>query len=267
MLRFLYKGTATALAVLSYFLVLVPARLLIRDQKNKLLFCTFIMHYTAKVLLFILNIQVTENYRERNRSAAPCLLVANHLSYIDIFIIAAAKRVVFITSREVKEALFLGWITRLGGSLFIERRNFSGLKNEITDIACYLRQGFTVCLFPEATSTDGRRILPFKTAFLEAARIAEVPVLPLCIRFTWINREPIHPLNLDIVCYYGSKTFFMHLARILVLDSIEVDLCFMESIHTHTLPRREIGNKAYTSIVQEYFRGRFACLKPADSRV
>lgn len=109
-----------------------------------------------------------------------CLIVSNHLSYIDILIFSSLFKSLFVTSVEMKNTPFLGFVTRLGGCLYVERRSRANLKNEILELTNALLQGFNIGIFPEATSTNGEMVLPFKSP-LYTRRLTQELILSLFV--------------------------------------------------------------------------------------
>lgn len=88
------------------------------------------------------------------------LIVANHISYLDVLVLSRVAPLLFVTSTEVRDTPGLGLITRLAGCLFVERRNRSKIKSDSSDIQAALDSNIPVVLFPEGTSSDGSGVLP-----------------------------------------------------------------------------------------------------------
>ena len=97
------------------------------------------------------------------------LLVCNHLSYLDILIIASLTPCVFVAKSEVKHWPVLGWFAMLTGTLFVHREKRSQTALSVDEIGTALRRGSLVVLFPEGTSSGGETVLPFKSSLLEPA--------------------------------------------------------------------------------------------------
>ena len=89
-------------------------------------------------------------------------IVANHVSYLDVFVLGSLIPAVFVAKKEVREWPVIGWIAWLQRTIFIERRR-SKADDEIRPLVKALNQGSNVIVFPEGTSTDGVTILPFKS--------------------------------------------------------------------------------------------------------
>jgi 1-acyl-sn-glycerol-3-phosphate acyltransferase len=220
---------------------------------------TFLIRNTAffsRLILMVLNIRIHIKHRDRKQTAQGALLiVANHVSYIDVLIIAALAPSVFVTSVELGSTLFLGMLARLGGSMFVERRRPSGLKKEITTISNVLGEGFSVSLFPEGTTSNGEQVQLFKIPLFDAAIAANADVLPICLRYTRVNKRPLSPRNRDSVFYYGGTKFFEHIPRLLSLASIDVDVELLKLIRTRgDVTRKEVAAQAYAAISSAYHR-------------
>lgn len=173
--------------------------------------------------------------RVRNRGRlckrkAGRLVVANHVSSIDILILASLKPSVFITSVELGNTPLAGIIARLGGSIFVERRRITGLRREISEIAGALKDGFTVALFPEGTTSDGEGVRPFKNSLFEAAVKTGALVIPVCITYKMIDGRQLTPYNRDRIFYYGRMNFLIHAMRLLTVRRIDAEVQILEPL-------------------------------------
>jgi 1-acyl-sn-glycerol-3-phosphate acyltransferase len=181
--------------------------------------------FFARIILWLLNIRVQTKHHERLRSnGCARLIIANHVSYIDVLALASLAPCVFITSVELKNTALLGTLARLSGSIFVERRKPSGLKREIQEIAQVLGQGTPVVLFPEGTTSNGDRVQPFKNSLFDAAIAAQAEIMPVCLHYTRINGQRLTAHNRDQVFYYGGIAFLKHFARLLTLKSVDVEV-------------------------------------------
>src|SRR5690606_20171519 len=121
---------------------------------------------------------------------------------------------------------FLGTLCKLGGTHFVERRNHSTLKRDISSLSQVLKEGQSVAIFPEGTTSDGSRILPFKRALFKAAQDANVPVVPVCLNYKKVNSKTINEQTRRSTFYYGKVGFFESVMRLLQLNSIQVEVSF-----------------------------------------
>lgn len=138
------------------------------------------------------------------------LIVSNHLSYVDILILSAAFPCIFVSKREVRSWPLFGWLARLGGTIFVDRRQRSQTVRVRQHIEEALGEGVPVVLFPEGTSTDGSRVLPFRSALFEPAVRLNQHVTPAHIHYEVAEGSAAHD-----VCYWGEMTLVPHLFRLL----------------------------------------------------
>jgi 1-acyl-sn-glycerol-3-phosphate acyltransferase len=144
---------------------------------------------------------------------APGAMVANHASWLDIFALNAAARLYFVSKAEVAGWPGIGWLARATGTVFISRKGGDALAQKALFIA-RLRAGHRLLFFPEGTSTDGLRVLPFKTtlfaAFFEEGLREAMQIQPVSVTYT-------APEGADPRFYgwWGDMAFGPHLLRVL----------------------------------------------------
>jgi 1-acyl-sn-glycerol-3-phosphate acyltransferase len=208
----------------------------------------------ARIGLFLLGVRVL--FREKWRhptSVRNALIVANHLSYLDILIIASRYPAVFITSVELKHTFPAGIFAWFGGSIFVERRSPAGIKREIQDIGRTLCDGFSVVLFPEGTTSNGDTVRPFKNSFFTAAIRTGTPVRPVCIRYLRIDGKRVTGQNRDSVFYYGNVSLLAHAPRMLMRRSVHVECIVLDTIATHPhQSRKELAAQCHDAIATAY---------------
>ena len=147
------------------------------------------------------------------------LLICNHLSYLDILVLASLMPAVFVSKRDIKFWPLIGWLAGLAGTLFVdrERRTQVGRTNE--EIETALDGGVVVVLFPEGTSSDGRTVLPFKSSLLEPATQQLHPLSLALIQYQLEAGEVA-----EEVCYWGDMTFVPHLLNLLGQRSLRASV-------------------------------------------
>jgi 1-acyl-sn-glycerol-3-phosphate acyltransferase len=159
----------------------------------------------------------------------PTLFVANHLSYVDIPVLAAVIETSFIAKREVATWPLFGWLAKLQRSVFVERRA-TGVHNERDDVAARLDQGDSLVLFAEATSSDGTRLKPFKSALFGVAQNEvngrSVVVQPVTIAYTHLDEMPIGRAWRPLVAWYGEMEMMSHGWRLLGLGRLTATVIF-----------------------------------------
>lgn len=167
----------------------------------------------------------------------PLLIVANHSSWLDIVVISSAAPVVFVAKREVASWPFFGLCAKLQRSIFVDR----GLRHKTaevnSEIAQRLIEGDPVVLFGEGTSSDGNRVLPFRTALigaahtaLTAANIGHVSVQPLSIAYVGRYGLPFGRVERRSLAWYGGIELWPHLMNVLRRGAVDVMLTWGEPV-------------------------------------
>jgi 1-acyl-sn-glycerol-3-phosphate acyltransferase len=113
----------------------------------------------------------------------PVLLVANHISWLDILVMHAARHCRFVSKAQVKHWPLIGTLATGAGTLYIERESRRDAMRVVHHMADSLRAGDVLAVFPEGTTSDGRKLLPFHGNLIQAAISADVPVQPVALSF------------------------------------------------------------------------------------
>jgi 1-acyl-sn-glycerol-3-phosphate acyltransferase len=138
------------------------------------------------------------------------LLVANHISYLDVLVLSAIAPCVFVAKREVARWPVFGRMARLSGTIFIDRKRRADVPVVASQISEAAQSGVLVVLFPEGGSSDGTSVLPFHSSLLEPAIALQSPMTPAHISYTLQDGDP----RMDIA-YWGEMTLPRHLVRML----------------------------------------------------
>jgi lyso-ornithine lipid O-acyltransferase len=157
-------------------------------------------------------------------AARPVLFAANHVSYLDITIFGALIAGSFVAKREVAHWPLFGWLARLQRSVFIDRQIRSTAQQR-DSISERLAAREALILFPEGTSGDGNRVLPFKSALFsvaERAATGPVAVQPVSIAYTRLDGMPLGRRYRPLVAWYGAMAMVPHLWQVLGFGAIEV---------------------------------------------
>jgi lyso-ornithine lipid O-acyltransferase len=159
----------------------------------------------------------------------PVLFAANHISYTDITILGSVIPGSFIAKAEVADWPFFGWLAKLQRSVFVDRRvrSTATQRDAISD---RLAAGDALILFPEGTSGDGNRVLPFKSALFGAAQIGKslppVIVQPVSLAYTRLDGIPIGRLYRPFFAWYGAVDLAPHMWSMVGLGTVEVVIEF-----------------------------------------
>jgi len=172
----------------------------------------------------------------------PTLYVANHVSYLDIPIIAAAVDAIFVAKREVASWPLFGFIARIGRTIFIEREP-THADAECALLCRVLARGESLLLFPEGTSSEGSDVLPFKSSLFEAAlraRAEPVPVQPVSLSYRGFRSGPVFEGEERLLyAWCGEMTLLPHLWKMLTLPGAEVVLHFHPPVAPPSLESRK----------------------------
>lgn len=251
--RMTYKLAGFLILVVIYLSVSMTWRLLFKDLEKRRHYYVKTVSWVTGLCLRMLNFKINIiNPIPMNKGG---LLVGNHLGMFDILVLSSRYPSLFITSVDMRETPGLGLLTEMGGCLYVERRNRSNIQNELVEIREALRQGFRVVLYPEGTSTNGERVLPFKKTLMTAAAGTGIPIIPMVINYRRVNGEPVSHKWRDYVCWYGDQTFMEAFFRVISIKSIEVDIEFLPEMIVHTEEhRREVAAEIQNKIVSKYVK-------------
>ncbi|MFA6469170.1 MAG: lysophospholipid acyltransferase family protein [Bacteroidota bacterium] len=200
-------------------------------------------------MLFILGISVTTVPTDETLDSMPALCVSNHQSYLDIIIFASLRPISFVAKKEVQGWVLLGWMARLGGTIFIDRDSLRGGVSAVRTLTTQLQQNLSVHIFPESTSTNGSCILPFKPMLFTSALEARTAILPMTIRYRSIDRVEVSPANRDIVCWHGTMEFLPHFFRLIRTRSITAEVIHHPLIHPSPCDTaRTLAERSFTAV-------------------
>ena len=199
---------------------------------------------------------VIEGERDRFNESGN-FIVSNHLSYLDGVILGSLFAVVYVSKSQVKSWPVFGWMTQVGGTIFIDREKKHKTPEYIRQAARALKNKVNLLVFPEGTSTSGNRLLPFQTVHFESPLITSSPILPVTVRYTRIDGQEVTALNRDKVCWYGQVKMFRHLNRLLDSRSIEAKVTLHPKVKpVPQLPgystRKQISENLYKVISGDY---------------
>ena len=163
-------------------------------------------------------------------TGTPVLLVANHTSWLDIGVISALAPVSFVAKKEVGSWPFVSWLARLQRTVFVDRTRRTSIGDTAGEMIDRLNAGDTLVLFAEGTSSDGNRVLPFKTSLLAAAKpsrgtgtsTSSAVVQTLAIVYTHLHGVPLGRADRPLVGWYGDMKMGAHAWALLQAGPLDV---------------------------------------------
>jgi 1-acyl-sn-glycerol-3-phosphate acyltransferase len=160
------------------------------------------------------------------------LMVSNHTSYLDILVLGGTVECSFVAKSEVANWPFFGTFAKLQRTVFVDRERRSKTGQSLDLIRARLLAGDALILFPEGTSNDGNRVLPFKSALMGAAeselgtdaqgRVLHVPVQPVSVSYVGLHGIPMGREFRPFFAWYGDMELVPHLWESLTTGSVDV---------------------------------------------
>ncbi len=176
------------------------------------------------------------------------LVTSNHLSYLDIIVLGSALPVVFVSKSEVRNWPFVGLVATMAGTIYIDRNRKRDALRVLARMQTALDRGDAVVIFPEATSTEGATILPFRSSLLAGAARNGEPVRWLTLSY---RTPPGAPPARDRVCWWGDAGFVGHFLRLCGLRRIDC------AVHFGERPLRSRDRKALARSLREAMLQQF----------
>jgi 1-acyl-sn-glycerol-3-phosphate acyltransferase len=150
------------------------------------------------------------------------LIVANHLGYVDILVLGSLCPAIFVAKSDVDSWPVFGWLSRNAGTIFVSRDNPAEVPAQLATMERPLREGVPIVLFPEGTSSDGSRVLPFRSSLLESAVRSGKPITPVAISYSLDGHgDPGRE-----IAYWGDHTLLPHLLNLLSKPGFEARVAF-----------------------------------------
>lgn len=193
--------------------------------------------YYFRIILRLLGVTV-KIHGDPPRSQA--LIVSNHISWVDILVLGAQRPVHFIAKREVAGWPVFGQLAKLNRTIFIDRERRHQAHQHTRSIVERLDKGECLVLFPEGTSGDGLRVLPYKSALFSAImpRSGEMhyPVQPVSMVYTYKQGLRMGRRQRAAYGWYGDTELLPHLFFVLGSAPVTVELYY------HTIPGKEVAS-------------------------
>jgi 1-acyl-sn-glycerol-3-phosphate acyltransferase len=213
-------GIALRLAIqLAVFLVLAPVEFVARRAGWRVADVIPVLFHRLFLRLFGIRVTIRGNPPE---SGTPTLVLANHVSWLDIPVMASTVPLSFIAKSEVATWPVFGPLSRLQRCIFLDRGRKAATAEVNELVAERLHRGEIIVLFPEGTTGDGNRVLPFRSSLVGAARAAlvgegrelreSIRLQPLAIAYTRREGLPVTRRERPQIAWYGDMDLLPHLA-------------------------------------------------------
>jgi len=191
-----------------------------------------------------LSVRVIGETAQRGAEGRPIVYVSNHSSWLDVLVLGSQLPACFVAKEEVARWPLIATVARLGRSVFVRRQRGS-MMHERDDMRARLVRGDSLVLFPEGTSSDGSRVLPFRSAFLS---ITEQPVTadgrpplvqPVSVVYDRLSGLPTGHVNRPLFAWYGDMDIASHFWRLAQHCGLRASVVLHAPLDPRAFPSRK----------------------------
>lgn len=236
------------MCVLAYILLVAADTLRIGQARKNML-----IHVLYAACMRVIGLRAT---LKGELTPGPALIVANHCSYNDVLVIASLGDIFFTPKSDVRGWPLIGPLVARFNVLFVDRKPGSTKQNQQT-IFAHLKSGGRICVFPEATTGDGRRLLPFKSSLFSLAEQWDgeqpLPVQPITVIYRRVDGKMPDETTWPKIAWYGDIDIVRHLLSFFTMKRVEAEAIAHPPITL--LPgesRKELCARAEAIIAQAY---------------
>ncbi len=170
------------------------------------------------------------------------LLVCNHVSYLDIITLSANHPLIFVAKKEVRSWPVIGWLAAAAGTIFLDRGHRGEVARVTGEMKRLLAAGIPVCIFPEGTSSDGSRVLPFHSSLFEPAISQSHAVTA-----GWVGYALDDGAAETEACYWGDLTFGPHLLNLFSKRCVHATVAYADA-GPAAGSRKEFGHRLHALV-------------------
>lgn len=253
-----------------FFLVAAPLQLLAARFGWRLAGWMPVMFHRLFLRMFGLRVEV----RGKLAEGAPVLVLANHVSWLDICVLGSLAPLSFVAKSEVAGWPIVGLFARLQRTVFIDRARKTHTAQVNAAVGRRLAGGDVIVLFPEGTSSDGNRVLPFRSSLVGAARAAlaessvgSIHLQPLAIAYTRRDGLPLTRRDRPEIAWYGDMDLAPHLGGFLRGGPFDARVTFGEPIPFDAATDRKRATATAEAAVRRAFHadGAAKAAEPAPA--
>ncbi len=252
-------GLSRVVPYLIFTILLMPIQALALATRSSLAVDLPLFYHRWSTRLLGLRVIV----RGEPSQAKPTLFVANHTSYLDIEVLASVLKVSFIAKAEMTNWPFFGWLAKLQRSVFVDRKR-THVGSHTSEVGKRLAAGDNLVLFAEGTSSDGNRLLPFKSALFSVAEQASadrpLTIQPVSVVATALDGMPLGRALRPIYAWYGDMPLLSHAWQAATLGRLTVVVEFHPPFTAENQTRKEMAARCQAEVgagVARAISGRF----------
>jgi 1-acyl-sn-glycerol-3-phosphate acyltransferase len=185
------------------------------------------------------------------------LYVSNHVSWADILAIGSVSPIAFVAKREVADWPLVGHTAKLQRTVFVDRSRRHKTGDAVGQIVQRLAEGISVVLFAEGTSSDGNRVLPFRSALLGAVEDAaahagpagQILLQPMSISYVTQHGMPMSRAQRPLIAWYGDLDFLPHINALIRHGAVEAVISYGEPIPADSgMSRKEMTRRLHNEV-------------------
>lgn len=226
-----------ALFIAVFFFIMTPLLISIQWLLGKLGLpgWGFIASNYYRVLRALLGIKIHIDGAPAHKRAV--LYISNHISWADIVVIGSVTPVAFVAKKEVRAWPLVGITAELQRTVFVDRGQRRQSVDAVAEIVKRLETGTSVVLFAEGTSSDGNRVLPFRSALLGAVKQAaacgpagDILVQPMSISYTGVHGMAMGRRHRPLAAWYGDLDFIPHIKAFIARGAVDAVVSYGEPV-------------------------------------
>jgi 1-acyl-sn-glycerol-3-phosphate acyltransferase len=185
------------------------------------------------------------------------LFISNHVSWADILVIGSITSIAYVSKSEIAKWPLVGIAARLQRTVFVDRSRRQQTGDAITEIIALLAGGTSVVLFAEGTSSDGNRVLPFRSALVGAVKEASaraahgILIQPMSVCYTGLNGIPMGRQHRPTVAWYGDLDFMPHIREFIARGAVDAVVSYGEPIVADGTTDRKAMTKSLEDAVRQ----------------
>ena len=215
--------------------------------KNDFLFYNIL--FKGLVNLFGIKLKVSGKIEKKN-----VLFVSNHISYLDIFILGSLTKAIFVAKSEIKSWPIINKIAAIGKTIFIERSKVMRIKDQVEILSNTLKKGKNLILFPEGTSSDGSKVLPFKSSLFGLSDLyskKKFKIQPISITYSKLDGVPVERKFRPFFAWFGNMDLITHAWQFLGLGLCEVNVRYHKSVPLNFFNSRKEASQYCFNVISE----------------
>ncbi len=219
-----------------------------------------------KGLVKIFGIRISQKGKKKNNKV---LYVSNHVSYLDIFLLGSLLDGLFVAKSEIKSWPLINKLCELGRTIFVDRKGSLKAFDQINVLNSNLEKGFNIILFPEGTSSDGTRVLPFKSALfgiVDAQKSENWSIQPISLTYRKLDGVPVDKNFRPFFAWFGAMDLIPHAWKFLGLGVSEVRINFHKARKFSSFKDRKQACKYSFDCISEQVQNDYSSVE-AENKI